>query len=41
VDVATQRRLEQKIAKFAKENNEVPFAIFAVFCSNVLVLYSV
>jgi hypothetical protein len=32
------RKLEQKIAKFAKRKNEVPFAAFAAFCSNLLLV---
>jgi hypothetical protein len=28
-----------KIAKFAKRENKVPFAVFAAFCSNLLVPY--
>ena len=31
--LTTQGRLEQKIAKFAKQESEVPFAAFAAFCS--------
>jgi parallel beta-helix repeat protein len=32
----TKGRLEQKIAKFAKKENNEPFAAFAAFCSNLL-----